>query len=173
MRPGAVSFSFDVYGEGVSAARSPDGDRQVTYAAKPPKPTNASWTQIAAPDFSEDGDGIGTYRVRWSAPAGYADQFLVYSTWECPRYSKKHAGTPCFVAGTPVDLSRLELLAKAPGDARSAKVRMAEAECGPSYGTILLSSPQRVREQRLHDRGGRDDLLGRTPTTRSAESAGA
>jgi hypothetical protein len=138
VRPGAVSFSFDVYGEGVGAARSPDGARQVVYAVKPPKPTNASWKQIKAPDFSDSGDGTGTYRVRWSAPAGYADQFLVYNTWECPRYSKKNAGTPCFVAGTPVDVSRLEFLAKAPGDARSAKVRMPEAECGPSYGTILL-----------------------------------
>ena len=80
-----------------------------------------------------------TYRLRWSAPAGYADELLVYDTGECPRESKKgNVGTPCFVAGTPVDVSRLELLARAPGDARSFKVRLTEYECGPSYSTILL-----------------------------------
>jgi len=137
VHPGAVNLSFDVYGEGMSAARSPDGPRQVTYAVKPPKPTNASWEQVAAPDFESE-NPTGTYRVRWSEPAGYADQFLVYNTWECPRYSEKNAGKPCFVAGTPVDGSALELLAKAPGGARSVKVRVSEADCGPSNGTILL-----------------------------------
>jgi hypothetical protein len=62
----------------------------------------------------------------------------VYNTGECPRRSKKNVGTPCFVAGTPVDVSQLELLARAPGDARSLKVRLTEYECGPSYSTILL-----------------------------------
>ena len=33
--PGKVTFSFDVYGEGVPVVRSPDGSRRVTYAVPP------------------------------------------------------------------------------------------------------------------------------------------
>ncbi|HUU82868.1 MAG TPA: hypothetical protein VM243_05120 [Phycisphaerae bacterium] len=134
--PGKVTFSFDVYGEGVPVARSPDGPRRVTYAVPPPRPTNMRWAQIGAPNF-ESGDNTATYRLRWSAPAGYADEFLVYETRECPRKSKKNDGTPCFVAGTPVNVSQLELQARAPGDARSVKVRLTEGECD-GHGTILL-----------------------------------
>jgi hypothetical protein len=136
--PGAVTFSFDVYGAGVPVARSPAGPRQVTYAVAPPKPTNASLAYLGTRRAS-DGEVVGRYRVRWSAPAGYADEFLLYNSWECPRDSKlKNVGTPCFVAGTPVDVSRLELLVKTAGDARSVNVRLTEYECGPSYGSILL-----------------------------------
>ena len=135
--PGPVSFSFDVYGLGVSVARSPSGPRRVTYAVPPPRPTNARWEEIQTATPSSGGV-IRTYRVRWAAPAGYADEFLVYETWECPRFSKPNNETACFVAGTPVDHSRLELLAKVAGDARSVEVRLPDAECGPSHGSILL-----------------------------------
>ena len=136
--PGTVTFSFDVYGEGVPTASSPDGSREITYAVPPPKPTDADLTQIKPPDF-ENGDNTGTYRVDWSAPAGYADEFLVYYTEECPRPSTEaNAGAPCFVAGTPVDVSQLELLAKAPGDARSIDVQVSESDCQGIYGSILL-----------------------------------
>lgn len=137
--PGKVTFSFDVIGAGVPVAHSPDGPRQITYAVKPPRPTNARLQQIEQPDFERGDDHPLLHRVRWSAPAGYADEFLVYETFECPRPSTKaNSGKPCFVAGTPVDTSRLELRAKAPGDASSVKVRLTEYECGPSHGTILL-----------------------------------
>ena len=135
--PGKVTFSFDVYGEGVPVAGAPAGPRLVTYAVPPPKPTNTRWEKIGTPKTT-DGSIVGTYRLRWSAPAGYADEFLVYETWECPRKSKQNDGTPCFVAGTPVDASKLELVARTPGDARSVNVRLTEADCGPPYGTILL-----------------------------------
>jgi hypothetical protein len=132
VRPGTVTLSFDVHGEGVPAARSPDGARKVTYAVPPPRPTHAGWRQV---DYDED-DALYVYRVRWSAPAGYADEFLVYETFECPRpATRANNNKPCFVPGTPVDGSQLELLAKAPGDARAVKVRF-EAECFPS--SILL-----------------------------------
>jgi len=134
--PGKVTFSFDVYGEGVPVARSPDGPRHVTYAVPPPRPAKTRWEPTRAPTF-ESGDNTGIYRLRWSAPAGYADEFLVYETHECPRESKKTAGTPCFVAGTPVDVSQLERVARAPGDARSVKVRLTEHDCD-GHGTILL-----------------------------------
>jgi hypothetical protein len=49
-----------------------------------------------------------------------------------------NAGTPCFVAGTPVDVSQLELLAKAPGDARSIGVQISESDCIGIEGSILL-----------------------------------
>jgi hypothetical protein len=136
--PGKVSFSFSVHGEGVPTAKSPGGVRRITYAVPPPRPTDVDLTQIKAPDF-EHGNNTGTYRVSWSAPAGYADEFLVYYTEECPRPStRKNAGTPCFVAGTPVDVSQLELLVKAPGDVRSIRVRISESDCQGVYGSILL-----------------------------------
>jgi hypothetical protein len=136
--PGQVTFTFDVHGEGVPTGSSPDGTREITYAVPPPKPTDTDLTQIKPPDF-ESGDNAGTYRVDWSAPAGYADEFLVYYTEECPRPSTKtNAGTPCFVAGTPVDISQLELLAKTPGDARSVHVHVPESDCQGIYGSILL-----------------------------------
>ena len=78
------------------------------------------------------------YRLRWSAPSSYADDFLIYNTWECPRESRKNAGTPCFVPGTPVDASQLDLLKRAPGRARSVELRLPGSECGPTYGTILM-----------------------------------
>ena len=136
--PGKVTFSFDVFGVGVPAARSPDGPRRVTYAVPPPKPTDTRWRNLGGVVARPNGQSAEIYRLRWSAPTSYADTFLIYNTWECPRDSKKNAGTPCFVAGTPVDLSKLELLRKAPGDARSEKLSMTTAECGPAYGTILM-----------------------------------
>ena len=111
----------------------------MTYAVKPPRPTNTRLQQIEQPDYEHGNDDPLLHRVRWSAPAGYAHQFLVYETFECPRPStKENSGKPCFVAGTPVDTSKLELRAKAPGDASSVKIRLTEYECGPSHGTILL-----------------------------------
>ncbi len=137
--PGNVTFSFDVAGVGVPVAHSPDGARQVTYAVKPPRPTNTRLQQIEQPDFVNGDNHPLLHRVRWSAPAGYADEFLVYETFECPRPStKENNGKPCFVAGTPVDTSRLELRAKAAGDARSVKVSLWEGECVAGHGTILL-----------------------------------
>ena len=134
--PGKVTFSFDVYGEGMPVARAPAGPRLVTYAVAPPKPTNTRWEKIGTPKTT-DGSIVGTYRLRWSAPAGYAEEFLVYETHECPRASKQNAGTPCFVAGTPVDASKLELVAKTPGDACLVNVRLTEHDCD-GHGTILL-----------------------------------
>jgi hypothetical protein len=110
----------------------------VTHAVAPPKPSNTSW-MVGALRVVGRHEAVRTYRVSWSEPAGYADQFLLYNTVECPRgVNRKNANTPCFVAGTPVDVSKLELLAKAPGVATSMKVHLAEGECGASYGTILL-----------------------------------
>jgi hypothetical protein len=130
--PGKVTFSFDVHVAGAPAARSPDGPRKITYAVPPPRPANARWKET---DYNER-DGTYTYRVTWSAPAGYADEFLIFETFECPRPStRKNANKPCFVAGTPVDASQLELRARAPGNARTVKVRPT-AECWPS--SILL-----------------------------------
>jgi hypothetical protein len=137
--PGAVTFSFDVHGVGVPAARSPDGRRHVTYAVAPPRPTKTRLVQLERPDLDGGDNSAILHQVRWAAPAGYADEFLVYETTECPRKAtRKTNGTPCFVAGTPVDTSLLELRGKTSGSARSVKIRLAEAECGPSHGTILL-----------------------------------
>ncbi len=134
--PGKVTFTFDVYGEGVPAARTPDGRRRVTYAVPPPKPTDPRLKDLGGVG-ADTGITAETYRVSWSAAAGYADEFLIYNTWECPLQSTKKAGARCFVAGTPVDASQLELLRTAQGDARSAKIARTY-ECGPPYGTILL-----------------------------------
>lgn len=142
--PGEVSFTFDVYGEGVPAAMSPDGDRHVTYAVKPPAPTKTTWKRVGKPEASGE-QIIDTYRATWSAPEGYADQFRLYDTSECPRASDPaNAGTPCFVEGTSLDPSKLDLLAKASGDDRSVDVRLTEFECGPSYGSILLRAINKV-----------------------------
>jgi hypothetical protein len=141
--PGDVTFTFDVYGEGVPTARSPGGDRLVTYAVKPPAPTKTTWERVG--DSEASGEQIvDTYRATWSAPAGYADQFRLYDTWECPRASDPaNAGKPCFVEGTSLDPSKLDLLAKAPGDGRSVDVRLLGPECGPSHGSILLRALNR------------------------------
>ena len=137
--PGKVTFSFDVAGVGVPSAHSPDGARWITYAVPPPRPTNARLQQIEEPDFVNGDNHPLLHRVRWSSPTGYADEFLLYETFECPRRStKENSGKPCFVAGTPVDASKLELRAKATGEARSVKVRLWEGECVEGHGTILL-----------------------------------
>ncbi len=136
--PGKVTFSFDVYGEGVQVARSPDRPRRVTYAVPPPKPTDPRWRDLGGVEAMPYGESAEIYRLRWSAPSSYADNFLIYNTWECPRESKKNAGMPCFVPGTPVDASQLDLLEKAPGRARSVEIRLSGSECGPTYGTILM-----------------------------------
>ena len=159
--PGEVTFTFDVLGVGVPVARSPDGPRQVTYAVRPPKPTDTRLQQLEQPDYEGGDNSAILHRVRWSAPAGYADEFLIYETFECPRPStRENAGKPCFVVGTPVDTSQLELRARAPGDARSVNVRLTEYECGNSHGTILF------KEVREKDRDGivstRQEEVGRT-----------
>ena len=136
--PGKVTFSFDVHGEGVATAVEPDGPREVTYAVPPPRPTDTTLTLIKPPNWEVS--NIGTYRVDWSAPAGYADDFLVQYTLECPRPSTEaNNGKPCFVPGTPVDVTQLKGVAKVPGDERSTIVELAESECpGGIFGTILL-----------------------------------
>jgi hypothetical protein len=137
--PGKVTFSFDVSGVGVPVAHSPDGTRRITYAVVPPRPTNTRLEQLEQPDFEGGHNSAILHRVRWSAPSGYADEFVVYETFECPRPStRENSGKPCFVAGTPVDVSKLEPRAKAAGDADSVELRLTEYECGPSHGTILL-----------------------------------
>jgi hypothetical protein len=137
--PGKVTLSFDVVGAGVPVAHSPDGPRRITYAVEPPKPTGTRLQQIEQPDTVHGDNHPLLHRVRWSAPAGYADEFLVYETFECPRPSTKaNSGTPCFVAGTPVDTSMLQLRATTTGEARSVRVRLWEGECIEGHGTILL-----------------------------------
>jgi hypothetical protein len=136
--PGEVELSFDVRRTGKPVDRSPVGSRTVTYAPAPPKPTNVSMVQVTPPAF-ENGDNLGTYEVTWSAPTGYADEFLVYYTEECPRPSNRRtAGKPCFVPGTPVDVSQLVLLGAAPGDARTIRVQVPESDCEGVYGSVLL-----------------------------------
>ena len=135
--PGKATFSFDVYGEGVQVARSPGRPRRVTHAVPPPKPTDPRWRDLGGVEAMPYGESAEIYRLRWSAPSSYADNFLIYNTWECPRESK-NAGMPCFVPGTPVDASQLDLLEKAPGRARSVEIRLSGSECGPTYGTILM-----------------------------------
>jgi hypothetical protein len=137
--PGKVTLSFDVYGEGVPAAWSPAGPRGVTYAVPPPRPTGTGLDQVEQPDYEGGDNSAVLHRVHWAAPAGYADEFVVYETFDCPRPSTEaNSGKPCFVAGTPVDASKLEVRARAAGGARSVEVRLTEFECGPSHGTILL-----------------------------------
>ena len=102
----------------------------MTYAVRPPRPTEASLVQVEQPDYEHGDDHPLLHRVRWSAPAAYAEEFLVYETFECPRPStRENSGKPCLVAGAPVDMSRLELRATAAGDVRSVKVRLTEYEC--------------------------------------------
>jgi hypothetical protein len=137
--PGKVTFSFDVSGVGVPAARSPDGVRRITYAVPPPRPANTRLQQLEQTDYESGDNSAILHRVQWSAPPGYADEFLVYETFECPRPStRENSGKPCFVAGTPVDTSKLELRANASGDASSVKIRLTEYDCGPDHHTILL-----------------------------------
>ncbi len=161
--PGEVTFTFDVGGVGVPVARSPDGSRRVTYAVKPPRPTKTHLQQIEQPDFETGDNSAILHRVQWSAPDGYADEFLVYETFECPRPSiKENSGKPCFVAGTPVDSSKLELRAKAAGDASSVqdppdRVRVRTL---PRHDPAPRS--QFVRKERVRDRRGCADHLGAT-----------
>ena len=137
-RPGEVTLTFDVYGEGVPTAESPDGARKITWAVPPGRPVKTALTQLEPPDF-DHGDTTGSYRVDWSARAGFADAFLVYYTTQCPRPSNEaNAGKPCFIAGTPVDTRQLVLLARAKGDARSVEVEVPEGECDGIGGSILL-----------------------------------
>lgn len=135
--PGTVKLSFEVAGTGAVTPSAAGGSREVTYAVAPPKPAKARWEDVGARKTGRY-EITRTYRVRWSAPAGYATEFLLYNTWACPRDSARNVGKPCFVAGTPVDTKLLEPLGTAPGDARSMKVKIVEPECGPSFGTVLL-----------------------------------
>ena len=137
--PGMVTFRFDVRAVGMPVAHSPDGPRQATYAVPPPRPSNTRLKQLEPIDWEGGDTSAVLHRVRWSAPAGYADEFLVYETFDCPRPStKENANKPCFVRGTRVDTSQLELRAKAAGDARSVEFDLAESECTGDHGTILL-----------------------------------
>jgi hypothetical protein len=143
--PGELTFTFDVQGVGVPAAISPDGPRQVTYAVAPPRPTD---TRIHETGARKTGryERTHTFKVEWSSPAGYADEFLVYQTQECPTKStEQNEGKPCFGPGTPVDGSQLTLLAKAPGDARSVRIQVPEAIGGCDIGSYLGSILLRAR----------------------------
>ena len=57
-RPGKVTLGFNVGGEGVPTAKSPDGTREITWAVPPGRPVKTSLTQIKPPDF-EHGGNIG------------------------------------------------------------------------------------------------------------------
>ena len=135
--PGDLRLDFDIVAEGTTTAQSPDGVRKVTYAVVPPRPSAARWADIGEQQTGRF-EITHSYRVRWSAPRGYATEFVLYDTWECPRDSARRVGQPCFVPGTPVDVSALSVLGRADGDARSMQVQIAFPECGPAYSTVLL-----------------------------------
>ena len=124
-------------------------DRGVPHAVPPPKPSNTTWTMGALRVVGRH-EAVRTYRVGWSEPAGYADQFLLYNTVECPRgVNRKNANTPCFVAGTPVDVSKLELLAKAPGIA-TVITRLASITAPSSRRTGSASGSNQLVNQVLY-----------------------
>ena len=116
----------------------------------PPKPSHTTYVLVKETVSSDQITITERYRATWTEPAGVASGFRVYGVTDCVRYSKKYDDTPCVVPGMQIPLSKRELLATAPGDARAVDVTWTRAdEEGPDpYWAILISAVNSHGESR-------------------------
>jgi len=104
----------------------------------PPKPGDPTWKLVKETPKTGGGSTV-EYEITWTAPEGIASEFLAYGVTECLRSEKKYNGTPCLVRGMKIPKSTLDLIGRAPGDARTMTVTWDQNEVGPSlYWSILL-----------------------------------
>jgi hypothetical protein len=104
----------------------------------PPKPGDPTWKLVKETPKAGGGSTV-EYEVTWTAPEGIASEFLAYGVTECLRSEKKYNGKPCLVPGMKIARSTLDLIGRAPGDARKMTVTWDQNEVGPSlYWSILL-----------------------------------
>lgn len=120
----------------------PAGGGNGAARTAPPKPTDTTYVLVKETVSSDQVTITEQYRATWTEPDGVATGFRVYGVTACIRESKKNDDTPCVVPGMQIPPSKLELLATAPGDARSVDVTWTRAdEEGPDpYWAILLSA---------------------------------
>lgn len=121
-----------------------------TPTTAPPKPSHTTYVLVKESVASDQITITEQYRATWTEPAGVATGFRVYGVTDCIRYAKKYDDKPCVVPGMQIPLSKLELLATAPGDARSVDVTWTRAdEEGPDpYWAILISAVNSHGESR-------------------------
>jgi hypothetical protein len=121
-----------------SSPPSAPSSTPVPADAPPPKPGNPTFKLV-----KETANGTGgfsdEYRITWTSPRDVADSFRVYGLPECLRNAKKYDGKPCVVRGMRIPADHLDLLATAPGDARSVDVKWDIGETGPPpYSAVLI-----------------------------------
>ena len=144
--PGPLTLSFDVVDAGGSTTQSAGGTLDVTYAAVPPKPTNAKLETVSDTMSADGASETIVDKVTWDAPEGHATEFRLYAVKFCPNDSPSAKdGTPCLVEHTPLPAEKLELVQTATGDARSMTIEHTIGEgicpntpwCEDTYALVL------------------------------------
>lgn len=109
-----------------------------TPTAVPPKPGDPTFTLVNR-TIKAEGGSIVEYEITWTSPAGLASEFLVYGVTVCLRDGREFHGKPCVARGMKIPRASLELIGRAPADARSLTVSWDEDELGfGPYWSILM-----------------------------------
>ena len=104
----------------------------------PPKPGKPTFTLVSDTPRAGGGSTV-EYEITWTSPTGLASEFLVYGVTVCLRDGKEFQDKPCVARGMKIPRASLELIGRAPGDARSIRVRWDRDEMGPGpYWSILM-----------------------------------
>jgi hypothetical protein len=132
---GSLVLRFDAADSGGAITEGPAGTLPVEYAVAPPKPAATKIVVVSDKPAPGGSGSTLTEKITWSAPDGSATEFGLYAVKYCPNDSAGvKDGTPCLTPGTPLAESKLELVKKVNGDARSMTIShvIPEGLCGAS-----------------------------------------
>jgi hypothetical protein len=144
--PGPLSMTFDVSDSTGHVTPAAAGELTVTYAVVPPKPTGTKLTEVSSTLNADQTASTLVEKLTWTAPAGYATEFRLYAVTYCPNDSPTAKdGTPCLSPGTPLKASKLRLVKKVDGAARSMTLTHSIPEglcepfawCDDTYALVL------------------------------------
>jgi len=124
--PGSIDLSAQAFNTSERAIKGASDVRSLTYAVAPPRPGNVAM-KVVSEDWADDDTHTEVDSFSWTAPKSYAMEFRLYGVTGCPNASAKTEMEPCLVEHTPLDPSKMKLLKKVDGSARSMKLRTVTA----------------------------------------------
>ena len=132
--PGSIDLSAQAFNTSEQAIKGASDVRSLTYAVAPPRPGSVAM-KVVSEDYADDDSFTGVTSFTWTSPKGYAKEFRLYGVIGCPNDSAKTEGEPCLVEHTPLDGSKMKLLKKVDGSARSIKLRtvVAPGKCAEGF----------------------------------------
>jgi hypothetical protein len=154
--PGSIDLSAQAFNTSEKAIKGASDVRSLTYAVAPPRPGKVAM-KVVSQTWAADDTYTEVDTFTWTAPKSYAREFRLYGVTGCPNASAKTEGEPCLVEHTPLDGSKMKLLKKVDGSARSMKLRTVVApDCATRASSARPTDPRARRlpptASRLRDR---------------------